>query len=118
MSNHINLNQKYLPYNPNKKKNKNNLSNVNSKKNNTVKNSLSPGLIKRNLHNIQEIVLESKNKIKIKNENGDIINNLILPKLHIRDLNSESLPQHIDIYTKVKIKDIISFSKFAKPPFK
>ncbi len=51
---------------------------------------------------------------KIKKELGQ----LILPKLYFRDINVNMLPEKVDIYTKVKIKDIINLAKLTKPIFK
>jgi hypothetical protein len=59
----------------------------------------------------------SPKKTKITNP-GPTYGKLILPKLYFRDMDIHLLPEKDDIYTKVKIKDIISLSKLKKPIFK
>jgi len=43
---------------------------------------------------------------------------LILPKLNSQILDPHIIPERIDIYKKVKIRDIIGISEIVKPPFK
>jgi hypothetical protein len=59
----------------------------------------------------------SYKKEKIINS-GPTYGKLILPKLYFRDMDIHLLPEKDDIYSKVKIKDIISLSKLKKPIFK
>jgi hypothetical protein len=43
---------------------------------------------------------------------------VIFPKLKCRILDPEIIPERVDIYKKVKIRDIIGISEIVKPPFK
>ena len=82
--------------------------------------------IKNNLNKNKDIVY-LKQKIK-ENSTVDIINNknylgektgkLILPKINHNDINVDLIPEKIDIYSKFKIKDILSLSNIVKPVFK
>ena len=42
----------------------------------------------------------------------------ILPKIIHREVNVELLPKKFDIYSHVKIQDLIGLSMLVKPPFK
>jgi hypothetical protein len=42
----------------------------------------------------------------------------ILPKIYLREVNVEILPKKFDIYSHVKIQDLIGLSMLVKPPFK
>ena len=64
-----------------------------------------------------QVFPNSFKKEKIINS-GPTYGKLILPKLYFRDMDIHLLPEKDDIYSKVKIKDIISLSKLKKPIFK
>lgn len=64
-----------------------------------------------------QVFPNSYKKEKIINS-GPTYGKLILPKLYFRDMDIHLLPEKDDIYSKVKIKDIISLSKLKKPIFK
>lgn len=43
---------------------------------------------------------------------------VILPKLKCQILDPDIIPERVDIYKKIKIRDIIGISEIVKPPFK
>jgi parvulin-like peptidyl-prolyl isomerase len=67
-----------------------------------------------NRSKMREITLNKK-------KHTDLIStSLILPQVNIREISVETLPEKIDIYSKIKIRDIIGLAKLknSRPPFK
>lgn len=77
--------------------------------------SISPKMM---LQNIQKIVLKGTNKLPQEYTSDSSHTKSILPKVYVRDMNIDRLPEKVDIYSKLKVKDIIKFSKLKKVPFK
>lgn len=63
---------------------------------------------------------EKKEKDPIQNLNDDKVlrKKFILPKINHKEVNIELLPEKVDIYSKIKIQDLIGLSQLVKPKFK
>ena len=63
-------------------------------------------------------MLESKNIFNKLKDEKNMKKKFILPKIIHREVNVELLPKKFDIYSHVKIQDLIGLSMLVKPPFK
>lgn len=68
--------------------------------------------------NIENQLIE--NRIQINKLNKEVRNDkLILPRIKKTEFNSDDLiPEKYDIYSKIKIRDLIQLRDIAKPLFK
>jgi len=63
---------------------------------------------------------EKKEKDIIHSLNDDKIlrKKFILPKINHKEVALDLLPEKVDIYSKIKIQDLIGLSQLVKPKFK
>lgn len=66
----------------------------------------------------EEETKEKKNLIQSLNEDNVLRKKFILPKINHKEVDVDLLPQKVDIYSKIKIKDLIGLSQLVKPIFK
>jgi len=66
------------------------------------------------------VIDDYKNKDIIRglNDNKVLNKKFILPKINHREVNLNLLPEKNDIYSQIKIKDLIKLNQLAKPLFK
>jgi hypothetical protein len=70
------------------------------------------------LNRIFEEEIKDKNIIQILNDDRVLRKKFILPRINHKDVDVDLLPEKIDIYSKIKIKDLIGLSQLIKPIFK
>lgn len=61
---------------------------------------------------------KSKDIIQSLNDDKVLRKKFILPKINHKEVSVELLPEKFDIYSKIKIKDLIGLSQLIKPIFK
>jgi len=61
---------------------------------------------------------KENNMIQSLNDERVLRKKFILPKINHKEVSVDLLPQKVDIYSKIKIKDLIGLSQLVKPIFK
>lgn len=70
------------------------------------------------LNNIFDEETKEKNLIQSLNDERVLRKKFILPKINHKEVSVDLLPEKVDIYSKIKIKDLIGLSQLVKPIFK
>lgn len=61
---------------------------------------------------------KNQNIISTLNDERNLRKKFALPKINMKEVNIDLIPEKFDIYSKVKIKDLIGLGHLIKPKFR